>query len=197
MKHYTWPLLFALLVFFACAESAPSEASATETLEAPTPLVLSENSLGAINLASLRNPGLKEALQSASSLDVREESGRRDGPDYTLYEVSDAGSTLMRVVMDWEDASQVERIWVVSRDVVDQYGVRIGMAVEEVAAKRAGLQFHADLQYQIYASVEGSRISYLLEGALTMLNEDELVAPDYSVEPWQVEGMTVSQLIWQ
>lgn len=161
--------------------------------------ILSEQGLGNLTFETLGTNTADKIKEAFPKLEVFKTVGHQDGPDYDLYEVSKGGEEVVFYVsMDWEVPNKVHQVRLPeSSEILDQYGVKSALTDAELKKLRTTIKFHADLHYNIYGYVEGSKIKYKLKGNFKSLENGDFVASDYSVTSWQVEGMTVEYLIWQ
>jgi hypothetical protein len=97
--------------------------------------------------------------------------------------------------MDSYDSTFIQELWTNNKNIQDEYGNTFGQKIAAALEKRPTLQLHSDLQHNIYAIEENSKIKYRLTGNFRTLNDSTFFAEDYSLEKWQAEGMEIEYLI--
>ena len=201
MKGYT--TLFLIFAILSCGKTRSSVAridESTATIEniEVNEIILTETTLGKLALEKLNERNIvKEIKATYPDFKIIKSVGQQDGPDYNFYQVKHSGKELFVIAMDSYDTTLVSDLWTDNLVVKDQYGISAGQRIEVALENRPGLNFHSDLHYNIYATEKNSRIEYRLTGDFKSLNDSSLVKDNYSVEKWQIEGMTVEYVIWR
>ena len=161
-------------------------------------ILLTESKLGNLNLMDLKDENIEEKIKSAfPDFQLIKSIGQQDGPDFNLYKINHLKQDIFLIWMDSYDSNVVQEILTKNKIIKDEYGMFVGQSIDSVLIKRPELNFHSDLHYNIYATEKSSNIAYRLTGNFKSLNETEFVSADYSVEKWQIKGMTIEYLIWR
>lgn len=161
-------------------------------------LILTETNLGSIDLNSLNGSNIDSIIKSNyKSFQIKKEIGQQDGPNFKLYNVRIQNEDFFFISMDTFDSLLVQDIWTNNPKIKDKYGVHVSSSIQDVIQQRENLQFHSDLHYNIYASTNGSKISYRLSGNFKSLNDSLLINKDYSVNKNQITEMEVEYIIWK
>lgn len=160
--------------------------------------ILTETKLGAIDLFELNGENIITNLQGEFlDLEITKQVGQQDGPDFIFYSLSKKKEELAYVSMDSEDSNQVQSLTILSAEIVDVYGLKVGMSADKLSSTRNSIIFNADLHMNIYAKVKNSNILYRLSGDLINLNDSTYVSENYSVENWQTSKMKIESISWQ
>ena len=160
--------------------------------------ILTETKLGAIDLFELNGENIITNLQGEFlDLEITKQVGQQDGPDFIFYSLSKKKEELAYVSMDSEDSNQVQSLTILSAEIVDVYGLKVGMSADKLSSTRNSIIFNADLHMNIYAKVKNSNILYRLSGDLINLNDSTYVSENYSVEYWQTSKMKIESISWQ
>ena len=160
--------------------------------------ILTETKLGAIDLFELNGENIITNLQGEFlDLEITKQVGQQDGPDFIFYSLSKKKEELAYVSMDSEDSNQVQSLTILSAEIVDVYGLKVGMSADKLSSTRSSIIFNADLHMNIYAKVKNSNILYRLSGDLINLNDSTYVSENYSVENWQTSKMKIESISWQ
>ena len=161
-------------------------------------LVLTEDRLGPLDLRALEGKNISQQLQKAfPSSQVIRGVGQQDGPDFVYYDVKHQGEELFTVLLSDNDSSRVSEIWISSNRIRDQHGIAVGSSLESSRKHLPDLRLYADLHQNIFASTASSKILYRISANLKPLNDSTFVAPDRSIQSWQLEEGTVEHLVWR
>lgn len=160
--------------------------------------LLTETHLESLNLNNLIDHNIANEIKSSfPDLQLTKTREQQDGPDFNLYEITNSDSEFFFISMDSYDSMLVQDIWTKNPKIKDEYGLFVGAPIDSTLTKRPDINFYSDLHYNIYASAKNSKIQYRLNGQFKSLNDSFIVAEDYSVEKWQIEGMKIECLIWK
>lgn len=161
-------------------------------------LVLTEDRLGPLDLRVLEGKNISQQLQKAfPTSQVIRGVGQQDGPDFVYYDIKHQGEEFFTVMLNTEDSSRVSEIWISSNRIKDQHGITLGSSLESLREQLPDLRLYADLHQNIFASTASSKILYRISANLKPLNDSTFVAPDHTIQPWQVEAATVEHLVWR
>ncbi len=161
-------------------------------------IVLSESNLGSLVLDSINGKNLHAEVKNAfPSSTIKKEIWQEEGQFFTVYRIGAEENEPFQIMMNPLDSLEVQSVHIKDFLVEDQFGLKRGQTIDSIFLKRPQVRFHSDLHFRIYASVENSKVEYILTGALKALNDSLIIYPDYSVEDWQVEDMKIEALIWR
>lgn len=159
-------------------------------------LVISENSLGEISLPFLQQDMLAPLMKAFDRYSVTKEIGQQDGPDFSLYSIRKGELELAYFEMDWENALELNAVYVKDPFIKDQYGLAVGDSFEQIQALRGGLiKTRTNFHEHTYAYLDGSNIIYEIDGDATMPTITDREEPTYTNE--QLIGWRIQQIIWR
>lgn len=189
----TATIFLSVFMVFSCSKKAPI------IEENNNSWILSESGIvgfsGEINDFSTLEESL---LDLKKQLSFQKETLIEGGPEFTFATISQSDNVIFKIISDYENLNLIYQIFTESPQVIDIYGVYVGMTLEEAIEKRENMEYHADEHLNVFGIVKNSQIGYQLKGTLNSLDveNDQYVAEDYSVEKEQLTEMVIEKIIW-
>lgn len=161
--------------------------------------ILSESGIVGFNVEIKDFSSLEEnLLELQKQLSFQKETLIEGGPEFTFATISQSDNVIFKIISDYENLNFIYQIFTESPQVIDIYGVYVGMSLEEAIEKRENMEYHADEHLNVFGIVKNSQIGYQLKGTMNSLDaeNDQYVAEDYSVEREQLTEMVIEKIIW-
>lgn len=158
-----------------------------------------ENAIGGIEITANDLNLFEENLGNVNDeITIKKEVLIEGGREFTMLTVTKENEVLFLASSSYDNENEIEQIIFQNKNSKDEYGVSVGLSLDEAKVLRPNLKLHADEHLNIFAFESDSNISYLLKGSFSALDaeNDKYVADDFSVEESQVEDMVIEKILW-
>jgi hypothetical protein len=189
----TATIFLSVFMVFSCSKKAPI------IEENNNSWILSESGIVGFSAQIKDFSTLEESLLDLKKqLSFQKETLIEGGPEFTFATISQSDNVIFKIISDYENLNLIYQIFTESPQVIDIYGVYVGMTLEEAIEKRENMEYHADEHLNVFGIVKNSQIGYQLKGTMNSLDaeNDQYVAEDYSVEREQLTEMVIEKIIW-
>jgi len=155
-------------------------------------LVLSNKSIGSLELDKNAKLELQDLRKVFAGLSVEQKIGQQDGPDFVYYQVSDSEGELFWIKADEDSPTKIDSIHVVSAKIPDQYGLRVGSTYAQVLRIRPRLRVETNDHFHTYIGHPKENIVY----ELAVSYRKGYQGPDRNPTKQELASSKVKALMW-